>query len=121
MAKLIFEHKDLEKRTLPVSDILEERKVQVLEFIKDWDDELGDKILAENFYLDEGKEYRKKAIDEVLQKIGGIKEIGEFIPFNQLRGRLELIGTNGKANLYFTLSPENNPKVQQLNVWLNED
>lgn len=120
IAKLLFEEEDLGKRVLPVSDILVERKEQVLELIKDWNNELGNKILAENFYMDEDKAHRKEQVDEVIEKIGGIKEVENFVAFNQLRGRIDIEGNMGKAGLFFTLTPEKEARIQQLDVWVKE-
>ena len=120
IAKLLFEEEDLEKRVLPISEILTARKAQILDFIVDWDDDLGSEILAENFYLDEDKGHRKKHIDEVIAKIGGIKEVEKFVAYNQMRGRMDIDGNTGKASIFFTLSPEKDARIQQLDMRVKE-
>ena len=120
IAKLLFEGEDLEKRVLPISETLNERKAQILDLIEDWNDDLGNEILAENFYMDEDKAHRKEHIDEVIAKIGGIKQIEKFEAYNQLRGRMDIEGNTGKASIFFTLSPEKDARIQQLDMRLKE-
>ncbi len=116
IGKLLFETIDLQPRQLPVSDILVERKEQIAQLIQAWDTELEAKILAENFYLDKSREYRMKEIQEVFVKAGVIRSMDEVEPLNQLRGNFKLQCENGIVNIYFTLTPEKDPKVQQLDV-----
>jgi len=110
----------LEKRNLPVSDILQKRKEQVLQLIQSWDDPLGAQILAENFYLDQSKALRQKAMEATLEKAGAIKEVKTMKAFNQLRGVFDVLTEHGKLEVYFTLSPEADPKVQDLEVSFSE-
>ena len=114
--KLLFDDKELNPRKLPVSDILDERKKQVIELIQNWNPELEDKILAENFFLDRSREMRMSEIKEIFEKAGTIKETEDIKPYNQLRGSFNMKGENGSVFVYFTLTPEKNPKVQQLYV-----
>ena len=114
--KLIFETLDLKPRILPVSDILKQRKDQVVELIQRWDKELETQILAENFYLDKSRAHRKIEIESMLSQAGPFERIGEIFPQNQLRGTFEIMARNGTIDLFFTLSPEHNPKIQRLDV-----
>lgn len=118
--KLLFDKLDLEPRKLPVSDILTERQEQVVELIKHWDPELEEKILAENFYLDRSREDRMAEFQKVFDQAGELQSDGELQPFNQLRGLFTLQGENGEVRVFFTLSPEKDPKIQQLNVSFRE-
>lgn len=120
LEQLIFEEAGLAKRVLPLSDILELRKTQVLELIKSWDPELEKEILAENFYMDKDREHRQKAIAKVLEKAGELGEPKPFVNQNELRGYLDIPSKNGILWIYFTLTPEADPKVQQLVVGLEE-
>ena len=114
--KLLFETIDLQPRQLPASDILVERQEQVAQLIRNWDTALEKEILAENFYLDKSREHRIKEVQEVLDEAGTIQCIKEIEPLNQLRGSFKLQTENGVINIYFTLNPEKNPKVQLLDV-----
>jgi len=114
--QLLFEKAGLQPRILPVSDILVIRKDQVVKIIRDWDADTETEILAENFYLDESREHWKTEIKEMFDKAGEIKSIGNINPENQLRGSFDIKTLNGVISVFFTLSPENNPKLQELDI-----
>lgn len=115
--KLLFDSVGLEPRQLPASDILVERQQQVAQLIQSWGPDLEAKILAENFFLDKSRDHRKSQIKEVLDKAGSIQSIDGIVPHNQLRGTFKIISERGLVNVFFTLTPEKTPKVQQLDVW----
>lgn len=116
ISKLLFETAGLKPRKLPASDILLERQEQITELIQHWEPDLEDKILAENFYLDISREDRMAEVHKIFKKVGPIEEVGEMEPENQLRGSYKIQTQHGELKIYFTLTPEKNPKVQQLNV-----
>jgi len=120
IGKLLFETLELTPRELPVSDILIERQKQVADLIQDWGSALESGILAENFYLDKSHEHRKLEISALLEKAGTVQSVGELEPYNQLRGSFDMETENGSLRVFFTLSPENTPKVQRLNVSFQE-
>ena len=115
--KLLFDSVGLQSRQLPVSDILLERQQQVAQLIQNWDPGLEAEILAENFYLDKSRDHRMSQVKEVLDKAGPIKSINAIEPHNQLRGTFKIISEHGLINVFFTLTPELIPKVQQIDVW----
>jgi CubicO group peptidase (beta-lactamase class C family) len=119
--KLLITKLDLQPRKLPASDILLERQKQVVELIRNWNPDLEAKILAENFYLDKSRERRITEIQEILDKAGNIRDIGEIEPENQLRGSFDLNSEHGFIEVYFTLTPEKDPKVQKLEVSFQPD
>ena len=77
--------------------------------------------MAENFFLDQSPEHRKREIEEVLNKAGTIQSASPIRPQNQLRGQFTLHGSEKDAEVFFTLSPEKEPKVQAVYVWIAED
>lgn len=113
---LLLETIGLKARELPVSAILEQRKQQVFQLIQTWDTTLETAILAENFYLDRSRERRMQQIGAVLEQAGTLAGPLEMQPLNQLRGSFKIPGEKGMINVYFTLTPEQDPKVQQLDV-----
>jgi len=121
IGKLLFETVKLEPRKLPVSDILIERKEQITQLIQNWDAEMEDKILAENFYLDLTRETYVAEMQVLMKKAGAIKSIDEIDPYNQLRGSFKIQAEHGVVDVYFTLSPEKNPKVQMLDLSLESN
>ncbi|WP_234734273.1 serine hydrolase domain-containing protein [Tellurirhabdus bombi] len=104
----------LKTRQLPVSPILAQRKAELVQLLPDFTKAEASKIFAENFFPDLPVELRRKAIQDLYAKVGKIKQVGELIPENQLRGRFLLEGERGKINVFFTLTPENPALIQQL-------
>ncbi|MFZ1788561.1 MAG: serine hydrolase domain-containing protein [Saprospiraceae bacterium] len=113
---MLFNTLDLKARQLPVSDILMERELEIMELIQDWNEDLGAKILAENFYLDKSRERRMKETKAVFAKAGKINSVESLIAENHLRGTYKLKTENGVVEVFFTLTPEATPKVQQLDI-----
>lgn len=120
VANLVFEEAGLQPRTLPASEILITRKQQVEQWLRNWSPELEQEVFAENFFLDYSRENRIEQYKAVLDVIGKIDSVGEISPLNQLRGSFVVAGEKGKANVFFTLTPERVPKVQDLSVWVAE-
>ncbi len=118
--KLLFDSVGLQARQLPVSDILMERQQQVAQLIQSWNPGLEAEILADNFYLDKSRDHRRSDIQSVFDAAGEVESIGEIEPYNQLRGRFDLATSNGLIKVFFTLTPEKIPKVQQLELWFEE-
>ena len=112
----LFETVGLQPRQLPVSDILLQRQEQIVQLIQSWDSGMEAEILAENFYLDKSRKHRMASIQDIFDKAGTIIKINAIEPTNQLRGDIKIQAENGVINVFFTLSPEKNPKVQELKV-----
>ena len=113
---ILIEKAKLPKRALPPSPILEERKHQIAQLIKSWDPQLGEKIAAENFFLDRSREEWGRRSQATLRQLGAIKSVGTLVPENQLRGTFPLVGENGRVDVYFTLTPEKTPRLQELRL-----
>jgi len=114
--KLLFESLDLEPRKLPVSAILRERQQQVSQLIQSWSPDLEVELLAENFYKDKSRAHRMAEAKEIFDKAGTVLSTSEIKPENQLRGSFSIKAENGVINVFFTLTPEKEAKLQQLNV-----
>jgi len=114
--KLLFEDASLKPRQLPVSDILLERQEEITKLIQNWEIDLEAELLAENFYLDKSRDKRMKEVQSVLEKAGSVQEISELEPENQLRGSFRIFAENGIISIFFTLTPEKYPKVQQMDI-----
>lgn len=114
IVKLLFEKAALKPRSLPVSNILEKRQEQLTELIQEWDMDLGNQILAENFFMDKSRNHRMEAWAEIWKQAGTIDSVSEFTPYNQLRGDYSIYTKKGTVRVAFTLSPEHDPRIQQL-------
>lgn len=116
--KKLMEEGLFTSRILPPSEILLEKKEQVTQLLLHWDPVLEKEIIAANLYLDISREKRKEEARELLALVGEIQATGPVIPENQLRGSYILQGASGSLKVYFTLSPEAEPKVQWLTLEL---
>jgi CubicO group peptidase (beta-lactamase class C family) len=107
----------LKPRVLPPSEILQQRKEELVKTIPEWrEDQLN--IFAENFFLEEPLEKRKNATIKILEVAGSIKNIKELRPQNQLRGSFIIECENKNIQVFFTLTPEKEALIQQLDVEL---
>ena len=113
---LMIKTADLKPRQLPVSNILAQRKAEILKVIPSWENAEKSGIFAENFFPDHPIDLLKKDYAALWTKAGKIISIKEMIPENQLRGRFIIEGENANIEVFFTLSPENPPLIQQLDV-----
>jgi len=108
---------DLKPRSLRASSILEQRKSELINVLSDWEeDKLG--IFADNFFLDEPLDQRKTNASRIYEEAGPIYEISEITPINQLRGSFILRGENRDIRVFFTLNPQKEAFIQQLNLVL---
>lgn len=103
-------------RSLPVSPILAKRKEQVAQLIMNWDPQLEKEIVAANLYMDISREIRMAEAKELLDRAGKIIAVGSLDPENQLRGSFVIEGSKGNVMVYFTLSPEPEPRVQWITL-----
>jgi len=117
ISKLI-DHGLFMPRILPVSEILELRKGQVAQLIQHWDPLLEKEIVAANLYMDLSREKRMAEARELLNQLGEIVSTGPVIPENQLRGSFLFEGKKQNLQVYFTLTPEAEPRVQWLSLEL---
>lgn len=116
--QLLLRKADLQPRKLPASAILTKRQQQVAQLIQTWDEKLGNEILAENFYPDRDRDHRREEAQKLLKEAGKILHTGDLIPENQLRGVFRLHGAYKDIEVFFSLSPEKDPKVQALTLRL---
>lgn len=113
---LIVERANLGPPPVDVSAILAKRYLQVAQLVQSWDTHLGSTIAADNFFLDRSREEWMKHSREKLDPIGKITEVGPISAENKLRGAFTLIGERGTVNVKFTLTPEHEPKVQEIEL-----
>jgi CubicO group peptidase (beta-lactamase class C family) len=113
---MLVERAGLGPRPVAVSPILAARHGQVAQLVQTWDPVLGAAITAENFFLDRSRADWIVFARERLAPIGKITAVGPIKPENRLRGTFPLIGERGTLDVKFTLTPEREPKVQQIEI-----
>jgi len=113
---ILLERGHLRPRVVPPSAILATRAGQLRELIRSWDPRLCDEIVADNFFLDQAREDRIKNSRETLARAGRITSTAPVVAENQLRGAFTMSGEWGNVKVHFTLTPENVPRVQALDL-----
>lgn len=110
---------DLKPRVLPASAILQQRQQEIVKLLPAWSEDQVS-IFAENFFLDESLERRKETTQKLFEEAGTIINSRALEPENQLRGSFILEGEKKNILIYFTLTPEREALIQQLDVELVE-
>jgi CubicO group peptidase (beta-lactamase class C family) len=113
---LLIEKARLPARAIIPSPVLLTRQQQVAQLIQSWDEKLGAAIVAENFFMDRSRADWIVFAREQLAPIGKIRTVGPLKAENQLRGSFSIEGENGSRDVFFTLTPEREPKVQELTI-----
>ncbi len=106
----------LKPRTLPVSDILEKRKNELVKILPDWDGAESSGLFAENFFMDNRLKDIVKRTKDLYEEAGEITNVGPMMPINQLRGTFILEGEKKNIEVFFTLTPEKEPLIQQVRM-----
>lgn len=106
----------LQPYELPSSAILEQRKNELMKVLPDWTGAEQSKIFAENFFPDNPIGTLKQVSQTLFSKLGSIKEVTPVKPENNLRGTFDIIGEKARLRVYFTLSPEHDPKIQEYRI-----
>ena len=106
----------LKPRTLPVSDILEKRKNQFVKILPNWDGAEKSGLFAENFFLDNRVKDLVERTKKLYEEAGSLTKVGPMMPLNQLRGTFLLAGEKKDLEIFFTLTPEKNPLIQQVRM-----
>ncbi len=115
-ADLLIDRAKLPRRTLPPSPMLRTRAAQLAELVQTWDAGLAGRIVAENFFPDRSVEAWRELARTTLAKAGAAFTVGPVVPENQLRGTFALTGDKGRVDVFFTLTPEKDPRVQELRL-----
>ena len=113
---MLIERAHLPARRIVPSAILLTRQGQVAELLQGWDATLGAAITASNFFLDRSRADWIAYAGVELAKVGKITAVGPIKAENQLRGSFTLTGERGAIEVGFTLTPDREPKVQELTL-----
>ena len=104
----------LQPRQLPASKELNDSKNDLLRVLSNWDGAEKSGIFAENFFQDYALAELRAKTAELFTKVGKIKQTTDLMPENQLRGKFVVEGEKGSFEVFFTLTPEQKPLIQQL-------
>ena len=107
---------DLQPMQLPPSNILEQRKNDLVKLLPDWNNAQQSGIFAENFFPDYPIDTLKKYAKDLYAKAGKIIAVKPMKAENQLRGSFILQGEKTNIEIQFTLSPENPALIQEYHI-----
>ncbi len=114
----LIEAGKLVAREVAPSPVLLARQQQVAQLLQGWDENLGREITADNFFLDRSRADWIKEAGVQFAKIGKVVAVGNIAAENRLRGSFPIVGEQGVIKVFFTLTPERNPKVQEVQLKL---
>jgi hypothetical protein len=87
-----------------------------MKVLPEWNNAEQSGIFAENFFPDYPIDSLKKEARELFTKAGKIISVKEVKPENQLRGSFIIECEKTNIEIYFTLSPENPPLIQEYHI-----
>jgi CubicO group peptidase (beta-lactamase class C family) len=107
----------LQPRQVQPSPALVAARDSVSSLVAKWDDGVADKIAAENLFLDQSKDRRKKEIEDLRSKMGACTAPQSFdMVENALRGQWTMTCERGRLQVAITLAPTLPPTVQYMSV-----
>jgi len=113
---LLVKSSGLAPRQPQPSPALLQARADVNTLLASWDDDLADRIAADNLFLDESKERRQRAIAALMEQRGTCRPDDTFDVENALRGQWTMACDRGALLVSITLAPTMPPKVQYLSV-----
>jgi CubicO group peptidase (beta-lactamase class C family) len=107
----------LQPREVQPSPALVNARDAVSQLVIHWDDQLADRIAAENLFLDESKDRRKAQFESLRAKVGVCTMPTRFESVeNALRGKWTMSCERGTLTAALTLAPTLPPTVQFISV-----
>lgn len=110
----------LQPHEKPVSAILAQRQQQLLQLLPEWPPAAALDIFAENFFLDRPLAEWQNESRRLFAAAGKIIAIGKIKAENNLRGSFVIEGAQQEIACFFTLSPEPEPRIQELRLTLQD-
>ncbi|MGX7685918.1 serine hydrolase domain-containing protein [Flectobacillus roseus] len=104
---------NLERYPIQPAKVLEERYVQLVDAVKNWENAKSMNIFAINFFDDYPMSILGKDTKNFQEKIGKVVKIHPIKPQNKLRGSFIVEGEKGKCEISLTLSPEIPALIQE--------
>jgi hypothetical protein len=108
----------IKPRQLPASNILIQRRDELLKLLPNWDNAQASGIFAMNFFMDYFPDKLKAEAKAFFDKAGKINRVGEVVAENQLRGYFIMNGEQANIRVSFTLTPERPALIQEYHIGL---
>ncbi len=106
----------LQPRQLPPSNILQQKRDELMKILPDWNNAEKSHLFAINFFMDYPVDSLKKEAATAFANAGKISKIDNVVPLNQLRGSFIIEGEKKNIAVQFTLTPENPPLIQEYHI-----
>jgi CubicO group peptidase (beta-lactamase class C family) len=106
----------LKPRQYEASEVLKQRQQQLIRILPDWNNAENSGIFADNFFKDYIIDSLKKDARTVFNNAGKIVRVHDLVPENNLRGTFILEGEKKNIEIYFTLTPEKQPLIQEYRI-----
>ena len=107
----------LQARAFEPSPSLVSARDAVANLVVKWDDAVADRVAALNLFLDQSRDRRRAAIDDLHAKLGACAAGSGFDRVeNALRGEWTMSCDRGRVRVAITLAPTMPPKVQFMSV-----
>jgi hypothetical protein len=103
-------------RAVVLTPILQSAHDDLVRLLNAWDDELADRLFADNFFLDLDRGHWRMKCQQLREAHGALQPDREVNPSNWLRGVRRLHGERGWCDVWATLSPTLPPRVQMLRI-----
>jgi hypothetical protein len=106
----------LQPRVVKPSPALLKAQAEISQLIIKWDDALANRITADNFFLDTPAEVRKTRWGSLAKDHGVCKLATSIDPENALRGGWRMMCDRGWLDVFITLAPTTQPKIQAIGI-----
>ncbi len=106
----------LQPRAVRPSAALTDARAAVTRLFTSWDDQLAERISADNLFLDRSKDRRRKEIEQLRSELGTCQPEEAFDVENALRGRWLMKCDRGMLRVSVTLAPTMPPKAQVIDI-----
>jgi len=114
--EILIEKARIPARVVVAPPFLVRRAGQLARILQDWNALDVRDALASNLFLDRSEEDRRIESQEMLLRAGKVVAVEPVEALNQLRGTFRIRGERGVIEVFFTLMPEKDPKVQELKL-----
>jgi hypothetical protein len=106
----------LQPRVVKPSPALLQAQTDISQLIVKWDDVFANRITADNFFLDAPLEARKSRWQALAKDHGTCRPATSIDPENALRGGWRMMCDRGWLDVFITLAPTTQPKVQAIGI-----
>jgi CubicO group peptidase (beta-lactamase class C family) len=106
----------LKPKPVAVSPILEKRKSELFQLLPDWNNAARAGIFAENFFLDYFPDSLRKDAQKIFLRAGKVLGVRPLNALNNLRGSFVIEAEKKNIEVWFTLTPEAVPLIQEYRI-----